>query len=239
MKRIAIFSAAAILAAGSTMAIELDAELTLDFASAYVFRGVTFNDGFVIQPGMSVSGDFGLPFSVGTWANFDVDDYDGALEENQFSEIDLFGSVSLPMPEGLAFDLGYCEYTYPSGGGDADREVSATLGLDIVLAPSVMVAYGVDGGIDKTLYVEAGIGQDIDLADGVGLSLGAAVGYVDPDGGESGFSHYNVSASLSFSGISAGVTYVGQIDDDVLADVEDGGAYDVDVFGTIGVSYDF
>jgi hypothetical protein len=33
--------------------------------------------------------------------------------------------------------------------------------------------------------------------------------------------------------------YVGQIDDDVLADVKDGGLYDVDVFGSVGVATTF
>ena len=30
--------------------------VTMDFASAYVFRGYTFNDGPVIQPGIEASG---------------------------------------------------------------------------------------------------------------------------------------------------------------------------------------
>ena len=54
-------------------------DVTMDLASAYVFRGITFNDGVVFQPGIEASG-LGLPeaygaVAVGAWANYDIDDY--------------------------------------------------------------------------------------------------------------------------------------------------------------------
>ena len=60
---------------------------SVDFASAYVFRGQTFNDGFVIQPGVEGAG-----LTVGVWANIDMDN----VAVDQVSEIDLY----------LAKDLG-------------------------------------------------------------------------------------------------------------------------------------
>ena len=69
------------------------------------------------------------------------------------------------------------------------------------------------------------------------LELGAVVAYLDPDQGSSGFPYYSVSASTDYKWVSAGVTYVGQIDDDVLAD--GAGAYDVEVFGTLGMAWNF
>ena len=45
------------------------------------------------------------------------------------------------------------------------------------------------------------------------------------------------SAGVSYSVVSASVTYVGQIDSDVLPD--GAGAYDVDVYGMLSVAYDF
>ena len=94
---------------------------TVDFASAYVFRGSTFNDGFVIQPGVEYDG-FGIPeeygsVAVGAWGNIDIGDYNNSLTTSQFSEIDWYAGYSLPaLVEGLDLSIGYTEYTYPLSG---------------------------------------------------------------------------------------------------------------------------
>ncbi|MGA1531310.1 MAG: hypothetical protein ACO398_11290, partial [Kiritimatiellia bacterium] len=111
-------------------------------------------------------------------------------------------------------------------------EVSLSVGFDLPLAPAVGLYYGIDGGIDSNLYVDLGVGHDLDLAEGIGLSLGAVVGYTDPDMGEDGFSHYELSASVGYEFVSAGVTYIGEIDDDVLT-------VDEDLVFTVGVSHSF
>ena len=118
-----------------------DVSVTADFASAYVFRGVTFNDEAVFQPGVEVSG-FPLPeeigsFTVGAWGNYDIGDYDGNLMSSEFSEIDLYASYTLPI-EFVDLSGGYTEYTYPNGG-PADKEVSASIakaiaGFDLAAA---------------------------------------------------------------------------------------------------------
>ncbi|MBN1558348.1 MAG: hypothetical protein JW951_09405 [Lentisphaerae bacterium] len=237
-----VLAAVVLLTAAERQAEAAEVSLTADLASAYVFRGATFNDGAVLQPGLEVAG-FPLPegsgaLALGVWGNLDLDDYGDTLESGQFSEIDIYLSYALPVD---AFDasLGYTEYTYPSGGGDADRELAAGVGFALPLSPSLDIAYGVDGGIDKTLYVEAGVGHEVALSECLALELGATASYLDPDGGESGFSHFTASAGLSYAMVSASITYVGQIDDDVLPDVEDGGAYDVEVYGMLGVGYTF
>jgi uncharacterized protein (TIGR02001 family) len=233
----------------------VEVSMAVDLASAYVFRGSTFNDGAVLQPGVEVGG---LPITVGVWANLDIADYDGAANDGQFSEIDIYASYDIPIPvKGLSVSVGYCEYTYPGSGGDpaasiddtgaaaaegtfgeSDREISLSLGFDTILAPSVAINYGIDGGIEKLLYVEAGISHGLELG-AVGVELGVALGYVNPDEGEAGFSHVNTSISCSYKMLSAGVTVVSRIDEDVLPDVEDGGSYDVGVYGTVGVSHSF
>jgi hypothetical protein len=65
------------------------------------------------------------------------------------------------------------------------------------------------------------------------------VAFVDPDEGESGFSHFTVSAGLSYGPFGASVMYIGQIDDDVLVDVKDGGSYDVEVVGMLSAAVSF
>jgi len=233
----------------------VEVSFSIDMASAYVFRGSTFNDGAVLQPGIEIGG---LPITVGVWANFDIDDYDGAANDGQFSEIDIFASYTLPIPsELLEVSVAYCEYTYPGAGGDptasldadgsaqaegtfgvSDREAAISFGLDLPLAPSVAINYGIEGGIEKDLYVEACIAHELELGE-VTVELGAALGFLSPDEGESGLSHANVSASCSYKMLSVSVTSVNSIDDDVLPDVEDGGSYDVGVYAIVGVSQSF
>ncbi|HMP72270.1 MAG TPA: TorF family putative porin [Kiritimatiellia bacterium] len=229
MTKVLAAVAAASVTAGSA-ALAAEATVGVDVSSAYVFRGATFNDGFVAQPYLDVSG---LPIDIGVWGNLDIDDYDDSLNSGEFSEINIYASYTIPV-EGVDASIGYTEYIYPGAELEADREVSLSLGLDVPLAPSVGIYYGLDGGIKKNIYVEAGLGHDIELDEGISLSLGAAVGYLNPDEGESGFSHWQVSAALNYDFISLGVTYVDTIDKDVLGD-----AYDVEVIGTLSLSYSF
>jgi uncharacterized protein (TIGR02001 family) len=234
-----------------------EAGVTMDLASAYVFRGETFNDGAVLQPGVEVGG-MPIPLTVGVWANLDMDDYGGTLEDGQFSEVDLYLSWALPAPgEKLSWSVGYTEYTYPGAAGDveagldeagepvaevgfgvADRELSLSLGLESLLSPALTVYYGVDGGIEDSLYAELAVGHDI-AAGKATVSLSGTVAYADPDGGQDGFSNYTASLGVSYGCLAASVTYVGQIDDEVLVDVEDGGAYDTDVYGKLSMAYEF
>lgn len=234
MKNMMMAVVAGMMTISAAMA-EAEITLSVDVASAYVFRGVTSNDGVVLQPGMEAA--IGA-FTVGVWGNMDLDDYDGAREKNQFSEIDIYASYALPLPVALLdASLDYCEYTYPGAAGDADRELALGLGLDLPLSPSLMIAYGVDGGIEKDLYMELGAGYEFDMDDLFSVELAAALGYLSPDEGDSGFSHYSVTLGIGKGPLSASVTYVGQIDDDVLPDGE--GAYDVEVYGMLGAAFSF
>ena len=230
--QLAAAAVAATLLTGAAEPVLADASVTVDIASAYVFRGITFNDGPVVQPGIEVS-LHGL--TLGAWGNLDLDDYDGAVAKNQFSEIDWY--LGYGVEAGLAeFGIGYTEYTYPGAEGDADREVSLGVGLDVPLSPELAVYYGVGGGIKKDIYVEAGIGHGFALMDGLDLDLGAAIGYLSPDEGESGFSAWSLTAGVTYGMLGASVTYYGQIDDDVLPDGP--GAYDVEVVGMLSLAID-
>ncbi len=234
MKVVSGMVAVGMMAASAVYGAE--ATLSLDVASAYVFRGVTFNDGAVLQPGVKVGGLGGL--TIGVWGNLDLDDYGGALEKGELSEIDIYASYALPC---TLFDLsvGYTEYTYPMGGGNADREVGLSVGKSVgPVDLAAVLYYGIDGGIEKSLYAELSAGTGFELGC-IGVEFGAAVGYVDPDKGKRGFSHVTASAGLSYGPIAANVTYVSQMDDDVLPDVQDGGGYDVDVVGKLSLVFSF
>jgi len=228
MKAVVAMAAVALVSPAARAA---EATVGADLSSAYVFRGDTLNDGLVAQPSLEVAG---LPVTLGVWGNLDIDD--AGSNDGDFSEVDFYGSYGLPV-EGVDASVGYCEYIY---GDDAfDREVSLSVGVDAPLAPTVGIYYGVDGMIEESLYVDLGISHELELAEGVGLGLGALIGYSNPDSGEDGFKQYEVSAALSYNIVSASVKYIGQVDDEVLVDVEDGGFYDADVVGTIGISHAF
>ena len=114
-KKIIMMTIGAALAAGVAQATDagattnlaseigkaINVSATADFASAYVFRGTTINNGLVFQPGATISG-FAIPeefgsVSLGTWANYDIDRNATTLEKYQFSEIDYIATYKLPV----------------------------------------------------------------------------------------------------------------------------------------------
>ncbi len=229
----------AIIKAGSTLLALLSAapaqtetSVTLDVASAYVFRGVTLNDGPVVQPGIETSAH---GFTLGVWGNLDLGGYNGSLERHQFSEIDLWLTYDIPVGKAI-LTPGYTEYTYPGSPDGADRELSLAVGLEIPLAPFATIYYGLDGDIRKDLYFEAGAEQAFELADGLSLDLSATVGYLSQDTGQQGFTVYTLGAGVSYGMLTAGLTYYGRIDDQALP--RGPGAYDVKVVGMLSLAFE-
>jgi len=209
----------------------------VDLASAYVFRGVTFNDSMVAQPWMDATTSFGLNFGV--WANFDIGDYDDTLEKNQFSEIDLYVGWGTTLADLVDVGVGYCEYTYPMGG-EADREVSLSAGMPVgPIGLGVAAYFGVGGGIEKTTYLEATAEYGIDITEELSAAVYGSAGYlIDANSDtEDGFQDYTAGVSLGYGIFGASVTYIGQGDDKVLP--EEQGGYDVEVVGMLSIGYEF
>jgi uncharacterized protein (TIGR02001 family) len=229
-------------------------DVTADFASAYIFRGATVNDGFVIQPGIAASG-LGLPeaygsVAVGAWGNFDVDDYGGALASSEFSEIDWYASYNLPsFVDGLDLFVGFTEYTYMdplgAGGIPADKEANIGVGYEVAGVALGATAYlGVGGGITGNAYYNLSADYAYAISEELELSAGALVGYFDPEAGTAGWNDgvFKLGASYALGeiwSIGASVAYIAQLDDAVLVDVDKGGAYDVDVVGMFSVAASF
>lgn len=227
-------------AAVAAVALTASAQVAVDVTSAYVFRGETFNDEVNVQPGFDTTA-FGGAVSVGTWANFNTD-------SSEFDEIDYFFGIPIPLGEDspISVEIGYTEYTYPNtvdtdeetgeitGATASDREPYLSLGTEIEgIELGLLVAYGIDGGIDKNLYLGLSAGTSIDVAENISLGMGAELGYLDPDGGESGFSHLTLSVGTDIGipetdyAVSIGLSYVVEMDDEVLA-------VDEDFFATVG-----
>jgi len=216
-------------AAIAAVSLTASAEVAVDVTSAYVFRGGTINDEVNVQPGFETTA-FGDAITVGTWANFNTD-------TTEFDEIDYYFAYSVPMGDSpVGIDIGYTEYTYPTGGIDADREPFISFGTSVEMIDlSLLVAYGIDGGIDESLYLELGAGTGVDVAENVSVGLSAALGYVDPESGESGLSHLTLGASADVGipetdyGFTVGVSYVVETDDEVLV-------VDEDLYFTVGTT---
>lgn len=250
MKRRVLMIMAVALAAGVARAADVSA--TADFASAYIFRGVTLNDGLVFQPGAKISG-FPIPeqygsVAVGTWANYDISDFGGRLNKNEFSEIDYYATYTLPVKI-VDISATYTEYTYPNGA-EADREVALSVGKAIGetgLYPSITANYGVGGAIEENWYIQGGLDYTKALTEALTLSSGVKVAYLVSDAGKDGFNDATAKVGLSYAltknwAINGSLNYVAQLDDDVLADADysaDSLGYDKNFFATLGLSCTF
>jgi uncharacterized protein (TIGR02001 family) len=222
--------AAMMTATGVAKAAEVNAYV--DFASAYVFRGVTFNDGAVMQPGVDIVAPYGIEF--GFWGNVDLES-PGGRDYRGESEFDFVVSYALPV-ESFDLGIGYVSYLYPNAESETDREASLSAAKELSgVGMGLDLYYGFDGAVDKSIYLEGTLEYSIPLSDEIALDLGATAAFADIEGGESGFANYTFSIATAYKYLSASITYIGQGDDKVLPD----DAYDVDVVGTIGIGTDF
>ncbi len=217
-------------AALAATALTVSAGVDVSVVSAYVWRGLTIHDEVAVQPGFETT-IFGDTVTVGTWASFNTD-------ESEFEEIDFYLGIPLPLGEDspISADVVYTEYTFPGLEGGADRELGLVFGTDVSgVALSVGLYYGIEGALDKSVYIELGAGYTIAVAENISLDLGAVLHYWSPDEGDSGFNAATFSAALGLTipeielPISVGLSYVQEIDDDV-AEVDE------DLFFTIGFS---
>jgi hypothetical protein len=241
MKRSICF-AALILLLATAPAWSADATATLDINSAYVWRGITFNDGLVAQPSMDVAlGNFG--FNV--WGNMDLSDYNNNVDANNFSEIDLTLSYSRTIQK-LDISAGLIEYLFPAGG-PGTREIYLSLGIPIIAGLSTGVDLYYDIDEFHGYYAVANVGYHLDITEKLGLDAGATAGYVSKEeaaGGKTGFDDYSMSVSASYTltdalSVGAGLNYVGSLDDKVLPDGKYGTGLDTQFYGGVNVAYSF
>ena len=219
-----------------------EATVTLDMYSAYVWRGMTFNDGFVLQPSLDVA----LPggFGVNVWGNFDLDDYGGRLNDDEFSELDVTLSYSLPL-ETVDLTMGVIQYTFPQQlGPDASDtiEIYASASYEVLdgLSCGLDVYYDVDQVDDY--YASASLSYARDLAERLGGEINTSAGYVGGKwsaNNKAGFFDYSVGLALTYAvtdSMSAGISasFVGSLDGSVLTDdmVDETFFYGASVSGT-------
>ncbi len=241
------------LAGAATTANAATATAALDVNSAYVWRGVTANDGLVLQPSIDVASENG--FSVNVWANYDVDDYDGLVDEYHFSEVDLTATYAFKLGP-VDTSVGIIEYTFPTtypdsapGGTDLPNMTELFLGLGYDLGNGFSLSGKIYYDCDKIddFYITAGLGYSYSINDKTTLGLSGLISYAGEDmagwyglGTDSGFFNYLLTASIKYKvtdafGIGANINFTDSMDDDVLTDEK----VDTTVFGGISLTYTF
>ena len=220
--------------AGGVLAFDVSA--TVDLNSAYVWRGITLNDGLVMQPSLDVNKS---GFGINVWGNMDIDDYNDTLESWEFSQVNFMLSYDFNFKP-VDVSIGYIEYMFPAGG-DGTREIYITLGKHIFKGLSGNFRFYYDFDEADDIYANASLDYSIPFSEKVNLDFGALVGYAGKDfarGDESGFHVYTLSAVGSYLiyewlKVSAFLAYTDSIDEDVLPD------QDVNFYGGLGITYNF
>ncbi len=217
-----------------------DVTLGTDIMSAYVWRGITINDGMVIQPSLDVSYK---GFGVNVWSNLDVDDYDGEFESGEFSEVDFTLSYGYDIDR-FSLGVAYAEFLFPGTSTESTREISATVDIDIFNGLYAGLGFFYDIDEIDDFYASAKLGYAAQISDKFGLDFSALCGYANEDwavantGTDNGFHDYLLSATATYTVIenldlSVYLNYADSIDDDVLAEQE------VDLYGGVGLYYSF
>jgi hypothetical protein len=249
MKRFLLVIAFTLILASSS-AWAADATAGLDINSAYVWRGITVNDGLVAQPSLEV-GRGG--FSLNVWGNYDIDDYDGAVNDYDFSEIDLAASYSLST-EKFDFSMGIVNYLYPGSTTESTVEVFAGVGMNLIggLSAGFTLFYDVDEV--ESYYADVNLTYTLLLTDALTMEMGAKAGYAGKGfaeyysaGTDRGFYDYAFSLKLAYAlsealSIGTALYYVGSLDKDVLPDADmAAGVWGVDTrfFGGVNIACSF
>ncbi|MBN1423310.1 MltA-interacting MipA family protein [Candidatus Fermentibacteria bacterium] len=232
-----LFSAAALcVLVATTPARTAETTAGLDLVSAYVFRGVTYNDGPCLQPYVETSAG---PLAFNVWANFDLNDYD-LVQAGDFSEIDLTLSCGFFLGE-TELTAGVMEFLFPEGGPDTNTgELFMSADVPLVGGIGASAYVGYDFVLVKDVYASVGLAYELPL-DALAVTASVKAGYAGEDasaGGAAGFHEYEVklqgeypvSESLTLGGF---LMHTSGIDADVLPE------QDVDFFGglTLGLSF--
>ena len=230
MKRMITIMISAGIVSGAAFA---EVAVTVDTATAYVFRGATVVDELVVQPGIEVS-DFGMPeeygsISLGVWGSMApfMDTYDN------LHETDWYVAYSLPMiVSNLDLYVAFTEYQYvaPAGEKEVNFGASYILMKDVTVGGTANFMTDDENGLtEKQKYFEAFVDVALNLNENLTANVGGAAGLMFQGDGNSslglndGLNQYELRGSLAYAinemwGIGGSLTYVGQLDDNVLPD---------------------
>jgi len=177
---------------------------SIDYASEYVFRGVSFQRGSV-QPGIELSKG---NFTLGAWSAVGL----GETSSGAIDEFDLYGSYGQDLTDLVSGSVGFTVFHFPDTpgglfdfGGASTFEVNAGLALNTVLSPSITGYYDFD--LDA-FTLEGGVSHSFPVADKTSLDLGVTGGFVTSDQ----FTNYEYglgTAALSYAFSDNVSAYIG------------------------------
>jgi len=198
---IALIAVLVMGAAAPALAVEASADAYLGIYNMYLWRGfdLSHDSDFVVQPGMDVSmndvGPGSLTFSY--WSNYDEN-------TGEMNETDVTVDYSFDLGEYVSLGLG--NIFYALDGIDDTNELYLSVGVNVLLNPTLNLYWDYDEAKDDGLFFTFSIGHDFDLAsltEGLSLSLGALASYNDHSdyavGDYSGFHNAEFSAGLDYA----------------------------------------
>ena len=215
-------------------------EVTTDFFSKYVWRGINVTDDWSFQPGFSAA--YG-GLSGGVWGSLEMTDEND--QSGEFIEYDFYIDYSGQITDVIGYSVGAIYYSFPSF--DDTTEIYAGLSFDVVASPSVTVYYDIDE-VDGT-YVALGFGHSLEGLDELpfGVDLSANLGFGDSSYNDAYWAvddaelnDLTLSAAFPFEvgpvSVTPSVTYVAVLGSDV-SDVA--GDDDSIVYAGVGLAYGF
>ena len=239
-------------APAATTPAPLTATAGMDINSAYIWRGVTANNGLVFQPSMDIAKN-GFDFNV--WANYDAADYRSTVEQGKFSEIDLTASYTFKLG---SFDasVGAIQYTYPATFPKVGTKALPSTG-EVFVGLSKDLGAGFTAGAKvyydfekvNDFFIAPTLGYSYALNDKTTLGLSGTVGYAGQKfaqywggGTDAGFFSYTLTASAKYMvteafGVAANINYTDSLNDKVL--ISGTGFADTKVFGGVSLTYAF
>ncbi|HAS82774.1 MAG TPA: hypothetical protein DCS43_08915 [Verrucomicrobia bacterium] len=209
----------------------------VDVANSYVFKGMTYNDGLVIQPWGSLSL---CAFDLTVWANYDADDYNGNIKKNETSEVDIRLTYTFDIGA-VRTVAGYVFWIYPNSSLQDDQ--LATVDFSCALGEAARLGlyaeYMTAGTIEQTWYAKPYATYTVEMTEDLSFELLGQLGYTDNQAHEmaDGWMHYDLKTTAYYKLFSLSAAYVGRLDSDVLPNGEF--FYDTEWLFTAGVSFDY
>ncbi len=156
------------------------------FESKYVFRGTQLGDETLFGSVDITYGDF----YAGVWAANPITD-DVAWD----NEIDFYAGYGFGISEKWALDVGVTHYYYPTTTDASTTEVFVGIAGDYAFSPAVYIYYDFD--LEAWTY-EGSFGYGWEIATDTTFDIGAGLGYIDPDGGDSAY-YIMTTADINYS----------------------------------------
>ncbi len=226
-----------------------------DVLSAYVYNGQIYNDEAVFQPGIDVTGPFGLGYSF--WANMDLTDSERSAAPDSagdWSELDLGLNWEVPLEGPISLNLGGIYFAYPQAASSLDEaedgtpfasphpadggyEAIVTIAAEeVLLAPAIKFCHDMANQDDWIALFS--IRHSIPLVEALSLDLTGTVSYsgeyyVEENYGSdtgSAFTHAQLDAVLNYAltanaAVGLKASYSSILDSEVRDDIEESDFY--------------